>query len=175
MVADSQTQKRYKSAPITEAVIELRIQPREPFDHTALSDLAHLFKADFPKTAPLRLVQMGVSLHERSSDARMTSSQQAIGFRLSKADDSRILQIRRDGFAYSHMAPYSEWAIFRAEATGLWKRYQAAFPEIKLARCGLRYINRVDVPMLRVELEDYFRMYPKIPDEMPQPDVTGMA
>ena len=169
-------QKRYKNAPITEAVIEIRIQPPEAFDRTAVGRLADSFKSDFPKQAPMRLLQMGVAAQAQSEEAvSFTSSQGIIGYRLSKADDSRILQIRRDGLAYSHMAPYTEWVTFRAEARPLWEKYRVAIPGAKLARCALRYINRVDIPATKIEPYDYFTLYPKIPEQLRQQDVMGMA
>ena len=168
--------KRYKNAPITEAVIEIRIQPPERFDKTAVERLAESFKLDFTKQAPMRLLQMGVAAQSQSEEAvSFTSSQGIIGYRLSKADDSRILQVRRDGLAYSHMAPYTEWATFRTEARPLWEKYRAAVPDVKLARCALRYINRVDIPAIKIEPYDYFTLYPKIPEQLPQQDVMGMA
>lgn len=124
----------------------------------------------------MRLVQMGVATQKPPSDAlSFASSQGIIGHRLSKADDSRVLQVRRDGFAYSHLAPYTEWAIFRAEAYPLWEKYRSAVSDAKLARCALRYINRVDIPETKIELYDYFTLYPKIPEQLPQQDVMGMA
>ena len=167
--------KRYKSAPITEAVIEIRIQPPESFGKAAVEKLAESFKPEFPKQAPMRLLQMGVAAQNQAEDAVFASSQGVIGYRLSKADDSRVLQVRRDGLAYSHLAPYTEWTTFRAEASPLWKIYRAAVPEAKLARCALRYINRVDIPGAKIEPFDYFTLYPRIPDQLPQQDVIGMA
>lgn len=106
---------------------------------------------------------------------RQSFSQAPIGFRLSKSDDSRVLQLRREGLAYSHMAPYTEWATFRAEAQPLWQQYRGALPDAKLVRCALRYINRVDIPETKIEVYDYFTLYPKIPEQLPQQDVMGMA
>lgn len=124
----------------------------------------------------MRMLQMGVAARSQSAEAiSFTSSQGIIGYRLSKADDSRILQVRRDGLAYSHMAPYTEWATFRAEAYPLWEKYRSAVRDAKLARCALRYINRVDIPGTKIESYDYFTLYPKIPDQLPQQDVMGMA
>lgn len=168
--------KRYKNAPITEAVIEIRIQAPASLDPSELQNLADAVKADFPKQAPMQLLQMGIAAQAPPEEGlSQTFSQAKIGFRLSKSDDSRIVQLRREGLAYSHMAPYTEWETFRAEAQPLWQRYRAAIPDAKLARCALRYINRVDIPETKIELYDYFTLYPKIPEQLPQQDVLGMT
>lgn len=172
----SVSQKRYKNAPIAEAVIELRVHPQESFKHSALNTLATALKAEFPKQVPMRLVRMGFALPgQPDGGVNLSSSDQPVGVRLTNSDESRVLQVRRDGMAYSHMPPYTEWTIFRSEAQPLWERFRSAFPEAKLARCGLRYINRVDVPGTTVELHDYFRLYPEVPRELPQQDVVGMV
>lgn len=163
--------KRYKSAPIKEAVIEIRIQP--PVESAALMKLAKSLEADFPKQAPMNFVEMGIAQQE-GQPLQNTISQSLVGVRLSKADDSRVLQIRHEGFAYSHMAPYTDWATFRGEAQTLWNRYRELCREVKLTRCALRYINRIDIPQAAIEDSEYFALYPNIPEKLPQKDVVGM-
>src|SRR5438445_11168568 len=94
--------KRYKSAPITEAVIEIRVQPPAEVDTTVLQRLAESLKADFPKQAPMQFLEMGVA-QQPDQTFKQNLSQSIVGFRLSKADGSRVLQIRNEVFAFSHM------------------------------------------------------------------------
>lgn len=166
--------KRYKNAPITEAVIEIRVQPPTSVDSAALQGLAQSLKADFPKQAPMQFVAMGIA-QKPDQKFQPSISQSVVGVRLSKTDDSRVLQIRHEGFAYSHMPPYTDWATFRGEAQLLWKRYRNIYPDAKLTRCALRYINRIDIPEPRIEPYDYFGLYPKVPEALPQQDVIGIT
>ena len=163
--------KTYKSAPITEAVIELRIENPSGFDIHVLENLAEELKPDFPKQVPMQLLQ----IQTQPQPVGQAISQSVGGYRLAKADDSRVLQIRRDGFAYSHMAPYSKWAIFSQEARSLWGRYREALQSARLFRCALRYINRIDIPARKIEESDYFCLYPKLPDALKYKDVIGMS
>ena len=96
--------KRYKSAPITEAVIEIRVQPPAQDDPAVLQQLAESLKAEFPKQAPMQFLEMGIA-QQPGQMFQQKISQSIVGVRLSKTDDSRVLQIRHEGFAYSHMAP----------------------------------------------------------------------
>ncbi|HEV8501810.1 MAG TPA: TIGR04255 family protein [Casimicrobiaceae bacterium] len=168
------TIKRYKSAPITEAVIELRVQPPGSPGTTALERLADSLASEFPKRAPMQFVQMGIE-HKAGEPITQSVQHSNVGFRLNKADDSRVLQIRHDGFAISHMRPYSDWDTFKAEARPLWDLYRATCSEAKLSRCALRYINRIDIPGERIELREYFALYPEVPDSLPQHDINGLA
>jgi len=168
--------KRYKSAPITEAVIEIRLQPPAPPDLSTLEGLAKSLEKDFPKQSPMQFVQVSVTAPPSVDQApSQTLSHAKIGFRLAKADDSRVLQLRRDGLAYSHLAPYTEWAVFRAEAEPLWQKYRAAHLDAKPTRCALRYINQINIPEIPAEIEDYFALYPKISDKLPQQDTVAMT
>lgn len=166
--------KPYKSAPITEAVIEIRIEPPTSVESSRLQELAGLLKVDFPKQTPMQSLTMGIA-QQPDQVFQQSFSQSIIGVRLAKADDSRVLQVRHEGFAYSHLAPYTDWATFRAEARPLWDRYRKVCPEAKLTRCALRYINRIDIPENNIESYDYFHLYPKIPEALPQQDVIGMT
>jgi uncharacterized protein (TIGR04255 family) len=166
--------KRYNSAPITEAVIEIRVQPPSKAETAALERLADSLSPDFPMNAPMQFLEMGIA-QQAGQPVQQTISQSIIGLRLAKADGSRVLQLRNEGFAYSHLAPYTEWPAFKAEAQPLWKRYREACRDAKATRCALRYINRIDIPETRIELHDYFELYPKIPDALPQQDVVGMT
>lgn len=166
--------KRYKSAPITEAVIEIRVQPPAQVDPAVLQQLAESLKAEFPKQAPMQFLEMGIA-QQPGQMFQQKISQSIVGVRLSKTDDSRVLQIRHEGFAYSHMAPYTDWATFRAEAQPLWKRYREVCAKGKLTRCALRYINRIDIPEAKIEPYDYFCLYAKVPESLPEQDVIGMT
>lgn len=166
--------KRYKSAPITEAVIEIRVQPPTPVDPAGLQHLAESLKADFPKQAPMQFLEMGIA-QQPGQKIEQRFSHSTVGIRLSKTDGSRVLQLRHEGFAYSHMTPYTSWSAFKAEAQPLWKRYREVCSGAKLTRCALRYINRIDIPEVTIEPDDYFRLYPKVPEELPQQDVIGMT
>ena len=170
----SRPQKRYKSAPIIEAVIEIRVSPVESLKPEQLNALIESLRGEFPRQTEMRRVEMGVEI-TAGKDPSFKSQHTPFGMRLAKADDSRILQIRRDGFAYSHLAPYTDWVTFRGEAYPLWQSYRHVAHEGRLVRCGLRYINRIDIAIHRLEIEDYFELYPRVPPILPNPDIAGMV
>ncbi len=170
----SRPQKRYKSAPIIEAVIEIRVNPVESLKPESLNGLVSSLRSQFPKVTGMHRVEMGFAIEE-GKDLNFKSQHAPFGVRLAKADESRVMQIRRDGFAYSHLEPYTDWATFRGEAYPLWQEYRRVAHEGQLTRCGLRYINRVDVPGDPVEIKDYFELYPEIPEKLTNQDVDGMV
>jgi len=173
----TQSFRRYKHAPITEAVIEIRVQPIRAERSARLAELAGALKETFPKQAPIQMLHFGVAAAPNAGNAQVNQvfSQSALGFRLANAGDTRVVQLRSDGFAYSHLQPYSEWSTFRGEAKPLWDRYRENFPDLHLQRCGLRYINRIDIPAEKIDIFEYFRFYPEIPKQLAHQDVVSMA
>lgn len=168
----TQSNRHYKSAPITEAVIEIRVQPAAR--HEALTELATGLKSAFPKQAPMHFFQLGIA-HQPGNPVQQSLRETPIGYRLTNEAESRVLQLRQDTFVYSHMAPYSDWETFKSEARPLWQQYRTTCAASNLQRCALRYINRIDIPAATIEPEDFFWLYPNVPAELPQQNVIGSS
>lgn len=64
--------------------------------------------------------------------------------------------MQSDRFSFSKTRPYSEWPDVRNEASRLWQRFTAITRPTSVNRIGLRYINRIDIPLPTARLEDYF-------------------
>ncbi len=106
------------------------------------------------------MMQFGADAANQSA----TSSQQHIGFRLSDAENKKVIQIREGGFSFSLLKPYSDWNSFSAEASKYWDEFVSTCKPEKVVRCALRYINRIDIPLQTVDIEKYLNIYPKLPD-----------
>ncbi len=78
------------------------------------------------------------------------------------ADKRQLAVFRRNGFSFSRLPPYERWQSFRDEAKRLWKIYRDVASEQLITRWGLRYINRIDIP-LKTPLENYLTIYPELP------------
>jgi uncharacterized protein (TIGR04255 family) len=146
----------YAHAPVVEAVIDLQVQ----LGNRAEECLAHLSEklADrFPQKDQLHMVAM-----EMRPDGT-TMQRDAVGWRLTNAGGGRILQLKRQGFTYSHMSPYTRWSVFSAEARSLWAEFVSSCSPEFVSRIALRYINRLKLPKGHVKLEDYLAVHPSVP------------
>jgi uncharacterized protein (TIGR04255 family) len=171
----------YKKAPITEAVIELRVKLP---DGTAVDDLQRL-QALLPSSygAPVDIYEDVTTIEIRPGKlapiAHTTRTHQ--GYRFAKTDESRVLQAKLGGFTYSALAPYESWETFCPEARGLWELYRETFHPTSVTRVAVRYINRIDIPLNvvdsrgQLELEDYFKTYPQITEELPHHTMAGFV
>lgn len=162
-------QRHYSRAPITEAVIDVRLGFDGISHHCPaiadLDDLGNSFRDAYPSKRMLWAVQANI---EADADGNSTVNREAIGISRRTADARQIVQLRRDGFTFSRLKPYENWDRFRDEARRLWSSYRETVFPAQVKRIAVRYINRFDLPLERSELKDYFNFYAEYPSELPQ-------
>lgn len=165
---------RYAKAPITEVILDLRVEPRPDASAIEIATAFAEFTADFPKRQELPADTGFQITFGSASPTKLTSGAVLGGFRYKSADSRRIMQARRDGFVFSLLPPYQDWETFCAEARLLWERYQAAWKPRKIIRAALRYVNQFDFPQSSnengLELDEYFTIAPGNPPADLLPD-----
>lgn len=162
----------YSNAPITEAIIDLRIVPAQGFSVEDLTALREIVAERYPNQEEEHVQYQQMSFV--GTDLLQTGGgHQVNGFRFTSGDKRATFYARLDGFAFSIRAPYDRWESFRDEARGLWDLYcSVAMPE-GVTRSAMRYINRIDIPNATagVRLEDYLRTHPEISVDFPEDGV----
>jgi uncharacterized protein (TIGR04255 family) len=159
--------RHYPKAPITEAIIDLRVQPRADLSMDDLVKVRAGNEQSYPgqeamhETIGTMEVRPGVS-------ASAFARQDQAGFKFTSEDGKYIWQCRRNGFTCSRLSPYESWEPFRDEARRLWTRYRECLKPLAVQRLAVRYINRVDIPAPIVEMKDYFRTMPVVSPDLPQ-------
>jgi uncharacterized protein (TIGR04255 family) len=166
----------YPHAPITEALLDIRIEPlKEAGNLEALNGLAGLVSDSYPNVTPRLAVSGGFSVQNQPGKPPvidMAPSESKIdGYIFKSNDGRRIFQARLDGFTFNLLKPYSEWAAFSAEAKRLWILYQSKIADARITRLAVRYINRVELPLPIGDFKDYILTIPEIARPLPQ----GMA
>jgi uncharacterized protein (TIGR04255 family) len=171
--------RRYKKAPIIEAIIDLRVELPEGSPVEALRGLHVRLPDTFG--APRDLIQATFELNTTESAPVARTAREHRGYLFDRADPRRVMQARLDGFSYSALAPYDEWESFRDEAKDVWELYRDTFHPIHVARVAVRYINRIDIPLKEallkgsLQLADYFKTYPQIADGLTHHAMAGFA
>lgn len=82
------------------------------------------------------------------------------GCRFRSQDQKYIARFDRDGFVLSRLEPYESWDIFLKEAMRLWSGYAEFLNPQQINRIGLRYINRIQLPMGDLDFESYIQVSP---------------
>ncbi len=180
------THPSYSRAPITEAILDIRVQPLG-LDLEALKALGGRTPV-FTTTKIMNEIHGQMKFHEDPSTApEASATTEPAGFVFISPDQRRLWQARLNGFTLSHLAPYKSWGELKTEAIQLWSIFKEA-TKPTITRIAVRYVNRFDLPGGKLDFADYFETVPKIPTQLdtglsgyfmqlliPQPIVAGMV
>lgn len=153
--------KQYKRAPITEAVIEIRLE--QPVSKKLVDSVLSRLKDDY--AASHSIAELGVKLNVAERQA--TVDQQNFGYKLNSEDEADVLILASDRVTCSRLAPYVGWEKFSARAVENWDKWKRIVKYQRIQRIGLRYINRIDVPVIntnKIKIENYLNIYPIYPE-----------
>lgn len=157
------------SAPIVEAVIDIRAHATKPFEEDTVRsfleeklagynfldsqrEFSHEFKLEGPKPPEQTFKDLGWK-----------------GLRFQAADERSIAQFNRDGFIFSRLAPYQDWKSLLDNSIYLWHIFMDMAQPVGINRIGLRYINRIELPQGESIFEQYINPAPEPPKGLALP------
>lgn len=160
----------YANAPITEALIDLRITHAQDSSVEDLRTIGEGVVDRYPSQQPIYIHSGEIFVEQASDPARVETTHQHGGFMFTSENKQQIFQARIDGFTFSTLAPYDRWESFRDEAHRLWNIYRSAVSPEGVTRASMRYINQFDVveyaaDPTAVELKDFLNVYPEAPED----------
>lgn len=156
-----------KNAPITEAVIDIRVKLPSSADVKSIDLLFNKIKEHYPTREEQRVSELSFEL-KPNEDPIKASKSRIHGYRYISVDKKQIFQARMDGFTLSRLHPYSEWNDFRDEAKRLWHFYKEIAKPDAITRVALRYINNLQMPFPKNDFDEYLTAPPIVPKELPQ-------
>lgn len=154
----------YARPPITEAVIGVNVAT--PLESKALDKANGRFLKHYPQHQSVQNVSFKVALNaEGQANADGTVEK---GYKRFNADVNELLVLWHSAFIVSQLAPYPGWDIFFARFVRDWKIWKRAVGFQSISRIGVRFINRIDIPIFdnTVKHETYLNIYPKLPDTL---------
>jgi uncharacterized protein (TIGR04255 family) len=160
--------RHLKNAPITEAVIDLRIKP--PLGDEVLPKLSSI-KDDIGEVYPVRetLRTFGGEFIFQEGKAVVQPPKDAVveGFIYKTEDAQQIAQFRKNGFSFNRLKPYTSWEAVLMEAHRLWMIYlKKALPEL-VTRIAVRYINKMELSAPERDFSEYLIEPPRLADGIP--------
>lgn len=163
-----QVQRRYNKPPITEAVIDLRVNLPEWFTVEKLQDIHSSISENFPTIEPF-FKGVGALLYQPGESFKVDTSEQQIGYWFRSEDNLQTFQATLEGFSFNRLAPYESWEEFSSDAKKLWEIYKEICSPTNVTRLAVRYINQINIPAHELtELKDYLRTVPEVSPELPQ-------
>ncbi len=165
VINTSEEFSKLSHAPITEAVIEIRVALESAWDDHKIELALKDKLPDYPIFSSQKQFKQEFQINiSPDMPAKQTFSDLGLkGFRFQSEDKYHIAQFNKDAFIFSRLRPYDNWHLFVNEAFRLWQIYSALAKPFEVLRIGLRFINRISCPIEGFELDKYLRIVPQPP------------
>lgn len=153
--------RRYEAPPIVEAIFECVFA--DSLSDQQRRKLVMKLKQTYKFEAPQKNINTHLDLDRR--DARF---EEIDGTRLASDDQTDVVIVFPHSMIWAKLAPYSGGDEFIDRIMGDLSLAKTVFGIRSLARMGLRYINRIDVPKNGsiVPYEDYIAINLSLPDQL---------
>lgn len=157
----------FPKAPITEALIDIRVKLPGNVSLADLDKLHASIKDKYPEKKPRQMWEGTFEIGNQKEPLQRTHFQ-VDGYAFITSDGKQVVQYRLDGFTFNRLRPYSRWEDMYPEARRLWDIYRTATNPLLVTRLAVRYINSIEIPLKTFDFDDYFTTAPKIPKQLPQ-------
>jgi uncharacterized protein (TIGR04255 family) len=156
----------YKHPPITEAVIGITFET--PIGDAEILSVQEKFAANYPQHQRLSTLNLKVNVNTGSNNKATTAVDEEVGHRRATSDMTQLLVFMPATFLISQLAPYPGWDEFFSRFARDWKQWNRYMGFRQIKRVGVRYINRIDIPVSGpiLEHEEYLNVFPKVPDNL---------
>ena len=153
--------RRYKNPPVQEALCEVFFSGSE-WDPAIPGSFYEDIKGDFPNKTQLKHLGIELNVGEKERVAKFRENDGRIQFR--KPDGSQIIQLEKDLLVVNQLKPYPHFEAWLPVLESKLALYIKHSKPQKIVKTGIRYINRVVLPKKEIRLEDYFNIYPHLPE-----------
>lgn len=177
---------QYSKAPVVEAIIDIRVASEIEVGVLELADSFRELNSRYPHRELLESAPAFQFASSAGFSASFGAGMPSGGLRFLSQDEKKVFQARSDGFTLSVLPPYKHWEDFRDEAADLWARYVKARKVSAVTRIGLRYINRLQLPLRDQPIAQFLTLLPAVSTELgecngftqrlqfPQPDLEAV-
>lgn len=164
------SRREYKNAPIEEAIVEFRFAPGSEWDLTIPGKLHQhpAIRDVYPGKPRTQRILQG-KLEATAGQPAAFNFQEGVGrIQLVDADAKRLVSLGPDLLSVHVLRPYEGWDKFRPRANFALTAYREVAGVNSMSRIGLRYVNKIVVPVREFELYDYFNCAPPSPEGLPE-------
>ena len=157
----------YPSAPIREAVFDIRIDKLNISNVADLLKIKELVSDQFPIEKKRHNIT-GTFQFSPDKPFESKGKSDITGFVFLSEDSSRQLQVRNDGFTLNILKPYEDWDTHFELFIKYWENYNELFKPNNIIRIATRFINRIEIPIPFENFQDFVTNMPPIPECLPQ-------
>ncbi len=149
----------YDAPPVIEAVIQFRYAA--PGSKALQAKLLKRLKREYANELALQAV--GANVNFEKQEAAFVAEPQS---RLSSLDETDVLIVHATTLTWSRLAPYQGWDALLERVSRDVKIAHEVAGLRKIVQLGVRYINRIDIPLDRpiIRYEDYLTINLSLPE-----------
>lgn len=163
--------EHFPKAPIVEAVIDIRAPATTAFEEASVRSHLDEELKDYGFLDSRREFRHELELEAEGGKAPSQKLHDLgwKGVRFRSTDEKHIAQFNRDGFVFSRLEPYKNWEQLSTEGFKVWTVFKEVAQPTEILRLGLRFINRIPLPVGELRFEDYIQPAPVSPIGMDLP------
>ena len=151
--------QNYLHPPVTEAVIEVKVSHEMATED--MKKVARQLHKFYPHQQILN--DYDITITHRPIVANSPRER----YQLASDDQLDQAIISQNALTLVRLAPYRGWDTLHEQFINAWKSWKKVAKTQPVFRVGVRYINRIDIPLKdenKIDLEDYLTFYPKVPE-----------
>lgn len=160
---DKKIGRKYKKPPVVEALCEIFFSGSK-WDGTIPGLFFDKIKDIYPKKRELEQIGVEVSVSKDIQGSRVMRGGKRIQF--IKEDKSQLIQIEKDLLVINQLKPYPRFEDWKPVIDKMLDLYVELTRPESIRRLGIRYINRIVIPSNKFKMEDYFYLYPEVPQTL---------
>jgi len=162
--------RRYENPPVVEAICEFSFEPGQPWDGTLPGLIYNEIKEKFPKKQQQTGLGIGIQFAPPNPGLISTPVRREMFSRLRflSEDERTLVQIAPDLLTINKLKPYSSWNNLKPLILYTLEKYEKVARPKAIRHIGVRYINRIEIPVENVRVDDYIGALPTIPEQLPQ-------
>ena len=153
--------------PIIEAVVDIDCDLSPSLKiHSLEKSAKELFRDKYPKFRTRHAWKHEFEM--KAAAPPKTAIHQSIdGFHFLQNDEKQLVQVRSRGFSFNRLEPYGSLDDYLPEIERTWELFLSLAQPVQVIAVRLRYINRINLELVdgRVELDEYLKLGPRLPDE----------
>jgi uncharacterized protein (TIGR04255 family) len=156
----------YSKPPITEAVIQIHLA--DVLETDDLNKVNGSFSRLYPNHLDVQNLNFAVEMTSKIGDQPKTQvHHQETGHRRGIDDQTQVVVLWPTSLIISQLAPYPGWNDFFGRFDRDWTLWKRVVGYRKIHRVGVRYINRIDIPITDqvAYYEKYLNIYPSVPEQ----------
>jgi uncharacterized protein (TIGR04255 family) len=154
------TARKYKRAPIKEALCAFNFAPISEWNFTVPGHLHSVIKDDY--AGEPRNIAIQTFIPPGGPQSPNIGFQNEIRVQLPSLDNTKIVVVGIDMISLSVLQPYEGWEHFKPRIERVVSAYYEINRPKEVLRIGLRYINHISVPQARANAGEYFNVVPQI-------------